>query len=250
MDKRVDLTIDYATVSERGLVRGDNQDAVLVDAAQTLFCVADGMGGGAEGATASRFVREELAKISGKVMTELRSSLDRLIVAANARILRYAQDKDFRQMGSTVALIVRDPADSRRVAVGHVGDSRVYRVRGGSAELLTADHTIGGQLSSMASGDMAESLRNRKHPLAHVLTRAIGVVEKVEVEWLEADAAVGDRWLVCTDGVHDVLADSLIGEVLAVAPDPKAAAKRLEEEVVRAGAPDNYSYVIVFFGGS
>ena len=243
--------VSSLAVSETGAVRKDNQDAFFVDAAKTVFCVADGMGGGSEGATASRFVREEIARAVGGAgdLAGRMKAVDAAIGAANARILAYARERGFRQMGSTVAVLLVDPDDTRRAAICHVGDSRVYRVRRGSAELLTKDHTVGGQLSAFATGEQAAELRSRQNPLAHVLTRAIGVEEKVAGDWRKVDVAAGDRYLVCSDGVHDVVADSLVGEILTVERGLEAASRRLTDEIVRNGAPDNYTYVMVEIGG-
>lgn len=250
--KRKKLTAAYVTASERGLVRKDNEDSVFVDKAKALFCVADGMGGGSEGATASRFVCEAVAKaveVTRGLAARMRA-VDAAIAAVNARILAYAAEKGFKQMGSTIAVLLVDPDDGRRAAICHIGDSRIYRVRRGCAELLTRDHTIGSQLSEIAVGRQAVDLKSRAHPLAHVLTRAVGVEQKVAGEWRKIDMADGDRYLVCSDGVHDVIADSLIGEILTVERDLKAASGRLGDEIVRNGAPDNYTYAIVEIGGA
>ena len=249
--KKKKLKAVCVTVSETGSVRKDNQDSFFVDRAKTIFCVADGMGGGSEGATASRFVCEEIAKVAETARLAARmKAVDAAIVSANARILAYAREKGFKQMGSTVAVLLLDPNDVRRAAICHVGDSRIYRVRHGSAELLTKDHTIGGQLSAFATGEQAAGLKSRANPLAHVLTRAIGAEERVSGEWRKIDLADGDRYLVCSDGVHDVIADSLIGEILTIEPDLESAAKRLGDEIVRNGAPDNYTYAVVRIGGA
>ena len=246
------LPVRCLTVSETGAVRKDNQDAFFVDKARTVFCVADGMGGGSEGATASRFACEEVANAVGSAddLAGRMKAVDAAIGAANARILAHARERGFKQMGSTVAALLVDPDNVRRATICHVGDSRVYRVRRGSAELLTKDHTIGGQLSAFATGEQAAELRSRQNPLAHVLTRAIGVEEKVAGDWRKVDVAAGDRYLVCSDGVHDVVADSLVGEILTVERDLEAASRRLSDEIVRNGAPDNYTYVMVEIGGA
>jgi len=244
------LTAVCVAASERGLVRKDNQDNVFVDKAKTVFCVADGMGGGSEGATASRIVCEELSRVpEAENLVGRMETVDIAIRAANDRIRAYAKERDFKQMGSTVAVLLVDPADFRRGAICHVGDTRVYRVRRGCAELLTKDHTIGGQLSEFARGQQAADLKSRANPLAHVLTRVVGVEEKVAGDWRKIDIEEGDAFLVCSDGVHDVVADSLIGEILSVEPDLAAASNRLREVVVLNGAPDNFTYVIIEFGG-
>jgi len=248
--KKKQLTAVCVTASEQGLVRKDNQDNVFVDKARTVFCVADGMGGGAEGATASRFVCEELAKVpEAENLVGRMETADIAIRGANDRIRAYANERDFKQMGSTVAVLLIDPTNSRRGAICNVGDTRIYRVRRGCAELLTKDHTIGGQLSEFAQGRQAADLRSRTNPLAHVLTRVIGGEEKIVADWRKIDIDEGDAFLVCSDGVHDVVADSLIGEILSVEPDLNAASERLRNEVVKNGAPDNFTYVIIEFGG-
>lgn len=250
LGKKRELSAACVTASEKGLVRKDNQDSVLVDDMKTFFCVADGMGGGAEGATASRFVCEALEGVTAQAtLVERMEAVDAAIRAANDRIRAYAGERHFAQMGSTVAVLLVDPVDSRCGAICHVGDSRVYRVRRGCAELLTKDHTIGNQLSAFAHGRQAVDLKSRTNPLAHVLTRVVGVEAKVSGDWRRVDIAEGDAFLVCSDGVHDVIADSLIGEILSVSADLSAASKRLQDEIVRNGAPDNYSYVMIEMGG-
>ncbi len=238
------------TVSETGAVRKDNQDAVFVDKAKTVFCVADGMGGGSEGATASRFVCEEVTKtVESKTFAERMEAMEVAVAAANDRIRAYAKERDFKQMGSTVAVLLLDPSDSRRAAICHVGDSRIYRIRSRKAELLTHDHTIGGQLGDLTKGITAAGFRSRTNPLAHVLTRAIGAADKVEGDWKRIDVADGDRFLICSDGVHDVVFDARIGVILSCPGGLEESSRRLADEVVRHGAPDNFSYVMVGFGG-
>ena len=238
------------TASEMGAVRKDNQDSVFVDGAKSVFCVADGMGGGSEGATASRFVCEEIAKTVGAgTFSERLKAADAAIAAANDRIRAYAKDRDFKQMGSTVAVLLLDSSDNRRAAICHVGDSRIYRIRHRKAELLTHDHTVGGQLGEMTKGILAAGFKSRTNPLAHVLTRAIGAADRVEGDWKKIDVADGDRFLVCSDGVHDVVSDEKIGSILSGSDDLAAASRHLMDEIVRGGAPDNFSYVMIEFGG-
>ena len=242
--------VDCVTASETGAVRKDNQDSVFVDWAKTVFCVADGMGGGSEGATASRFVCEELAKAVGaKTLAERMEEVEAAIVAVNGRIRAYARERDFKQMGSTVAVLLLDPSNSRRAAICHVGDSRIYRIRNRTAELLTHDHTIGGQLGDLTKGVLSAGFRSRTNPLAHVLTRAVGATDKVEGDWGKVDVTDGDRVLICSDGVHDVVSDARIGTILSCPGGLKESSRRLTDEIVRHGAPDNFSYVMVEFGG-
>ena len=238
------------TASETGAVRKDNQDSVFVDGAKSVFCVADGMGGGSEGATASRFVCEEIGKaVTAKTLAERMEAVEAAVAAANDRIRAYAKEREFKQMGSTVAVLLIDPSDSRRAAICHVGDSRIYRIRHRKAELLTHDHTIGGQLGDLTKGVLSAGFKSRTNPLAHVLTRAIGATDRVEGEWRKIDVADGDRFLVCSDGVHDVVSNERIGSILSGSEDLATASRHLTDEIVRGGAPDNFSYVMIEFGG-
>ena len=249
--KRKGLKAVCVTASETGSVRKDNQDSLFVDKAKTVFCVADGMGGGSEGETASRFVCEEIGKaVEAKTLAERMEAVEAAVAAANDRIRAYAKERDFKQMGSTVAVLLLDPSDSRRAAICHVGDSRIYRIRNRKAELLTHDHTIGGQLGDLTKGVLAAGFKSRTNPLAHVLTRAIGAADKVEGDWKKIDVADGDRFLICSDGVHDVVSDARIGSILSGPDGLAAASRRLSDEVVRNGAPDNFSYVMVGLGGA
>ena len=247
---RKNLRVVCVTVSETGAVRKDNQDTVFVDGAKTVFCVADGMGGGAEGATASRFVCEEIGKtFTAKTLAERMEAVEAAVTAANDRIRAYAKERDFKQMGSTVAVLLVDPSGSRRAAICHIGDSRIYRIRSRKAELLTHDHTIGGQLGDLTKGVLSAGFRSRTNPLAHVLTRAIGGADKIEGDWKKIDVADGDRFLICSDGVHDVVSDERIGTLLSQTYDIGIAAPRLKDAVIGNGAPDNYTYVIAEMGG-
>ena len=233
-------------VSEAGLVRADNQDNVLVAVARGVFCVADGMGGGAEGAKASATVCHELKLMThaaGETLAERVDAVRSSLEDANTAIYEYASASGIGKMGSTAAVLALDPESRSRAAVVHVGDSRVYRIRGGLVSLLTRDHSVGRELSDFA-GTRAGELRARSNPLSHVLTRAIGVHPSVRCDVREVDVRPGDRFVLCTDGVHDVVSDARLG-VFAAVGNLESAASRIADEIVRGGAPDNYSFVLV-----
>ena len=234
---------------ETGLVRTENQDAVFVDPSRTVLCVSDGMGGGSEGATASRVVCEALSAVAGaNGLADRTAAVASAVNEANVRIFRYARERGYRQMGATVVVLLFDPDDERRAAICHVGDSRVYRIRARRAELLTRDHTVGNRLGELAGGVRAAGLRSRSNALTHVLTRAIGAREQVEAEWNVIDVAPGDRFLLCSDGVHDVVSDERIGFLLSRSESLSDLSALLTADVIAGGAPDNYSYVIVEIG--
>ena len=239
-------SIEAVFVSEVGLVRPDNQDNVFVSVDRGVFCVADGMGGGAEGAKASATVCHELklmTHVAGATFEDRVAAVRASIADANAAIHAYATERGFSQMGSTVAVLVFDPDDSTRAAAIHVGDSRIYRIRGGLATPITRDHSVGRELSDFA-GRHAAKLRDRANPLTHVLTRAVGAMPTVRSEEQVIDVRPGDRFVLCTDGVHDVVPDARIALFAAAGPLESAAA-RLADAIVKCGAPDNYSFVLV-----
>ena len=236
--------------SETGLVRRDNQDSVLCLDHMAVFAVADGMGGGSDGALASQMVCDELCR--GVLAKEHPRRIDEIgvaVAAANARILRHAKEHGFRMMGSTVALLAVDDATLAHGAVCHVGDSRVYRVRGGAAEALTRDHSVGAELEREVGAAPGSSFSSRANPLSHILTRAVGTKENVSIEWREVDVAAGDRFVICSDGVHDVVEADVLGGIVAVG-SLEGAADSLAAKIVECGAPDNYTFVIVEIGGA
>jgi len=220
------VRFDIAFASEAGLARADNQDCLFVDGGHKVFCVADGMGGGEGGAIASRLVCEEVARSTTvHDFVQRISAADAGIQRANQRIRARAANLGFGKMGTTIATLLIDPSDGSQAAIGHVGDTRVYRRRAHVLERLTEDH--------------------RKSPLSHFLTRAVGAEEQVRVEWLHASVRKGDVWLICCDGVHDMLPDSTINGILARGGTAKELVARLSDAVLRAGARDNYTLVVV-----
>jgi len=244
------MKFNFASRNEKGLVRKENQDSVLCMEKSGVFAVADGMGGGSGGALASQIVCEELGRCGSPADFKAKvSDIGHAVDVANSRIFAYAKEHGFRQMGSTVAMLAVDGTKCARGAVGHVGDSRVYRVRGKAAELMTRDHSVGAELAASAGAAAASKLFARSNPLAHILTRAIGTRSEVQVEWREIDIADGDRFVVCSDGVHDVIETDELAAIVANCEIGNAA-DRLERIIVARGAPDNYSFVIVETGNA
>ena len=234
-------------MSETGLVRRENQDSVLVGSISGLYCVADGMGGGAEGARASAIVCEEIYRAASKADGDFLLQMERIelgLQEANDKIYNYAKARDYRQMGSTVAVLTFDSPKSGRAAVCYVGDTRVYRIRDGLAKQLTRDHTVGMELGALLSSSHADDMKERSHPLAHVLTRAIGTDRRANPEWRKVDFRKGDRFIICSDGVHDVISDAMMGFLVGYGPLEEGK-KRLASAIVENGAPDNYSFIIL-----
>ena len=242
---------ESAEKSDKGLVRSDNQDSFFVRVQSRFFAVADGMGGGQGGALASAWICEEFSKrLSAFDVAPFRlrvKQTDAALKDANARVREYAETNGYKSMGSTAAVLLADPERPFRAVVAHVGDSRVYRWRKGHGQLLTRDHTVGSEIGrALTNASQAQSLQSRRNPLTHILTRAVGIGFKVRAEWRKIDVHPGDRFLLCTDGVHDVLSDEQIATLMGRAKTPAQAVESVAEKVVSSGAPDNYTIVCAF----
>ena len=245
------------STTDRGLVRGDNQDAFACVPEEGFLCVADGMGGGEGGALASEWTSAALLEAwragAAEALEAREARLNEALQEVNGRIRAHAKEKGYRMMGTTLAAVLHDcVGGGYRARIVHVGDSRVYRYRLGRLDVLTRDHTVGNELGSAlakTSADEADSLRSRGNPLTHILTRAVGTEMRVRPEWKTVDVQRGDRYLLCSDGVHDMLSDAEISVILKESSSPRAAMARIEAAVRSAGAGDNYTILCAWAGG-
>ena len=242
-----------ATVTDRGFVRQANEDSFLDRPDDGFFCVSDGMGGGKGGALASRWICDAFAGVmdaeQGSAYEIKQFALVREIQCVNDRIRTYARENGYRMMGATVALMLVDHASPARALVCHAGDSRIYRLRGDGLKQLTRDHTVGNELGRALSENAAAraaDLQSRRNPLTHILTRAIGTELRARPDLSEIDIKRGDRFLLCSDGVHDMLDDVEIGSLLRAASNPASAITRLSAAIRNAGAADNFTMICAF----
>lgn len=231
-----------------GLVRDNNEDHLMVGNQWFTYCVADGMGGGADGETASEIVCAEIAMLLRLQPDDFASHMESIcnaIICSNSAINDYASAMGFDQMGTTASVLAFDPEDYSHAAICHIGDSRIYRFRNGKVTQLTRDHSVGAELSHRfgCSNDLAD----RENPLAHVLTRAIGTGDAVAPDWKKLTVDIGDRYLLCTDGVHDVVSAERLCELVSKG-SLEDAKKALTKEVMDCGAPDNFSFIILDVG--
>ena len=238
-----------ATVTDRGFVRKANEDSLLCRDEDGFFCVSDGMGGGEGGALASRWICDSFAGVMDAEKDsayEIKQfALVREIQRVNDRIRAYARENGYRMMGATIA----DVANPARALICYAGDSRIYRLRGGELKQLTRDHTVGNELGRALSENAAAraaDLQSRRNPLTHILTRAIGTELRARPDLSETDVKRGDRFLFCSDGVHDMLEDAEIASLLKGASAPSAAITSLSAAVRNAGAADNFTMICAF----
>ncbi len=217
--------------SERGPVRELNQDALLERSEAGIWVVADGMGGHEQGEVASRMVCDALAELVPEAaLADLSASVQRRLQEVNAHLYRIATRAvaPLRTGTTVVVLLTRGSA----CEVLWAGDSRAYRLRGSRLERLTKDHVWSGAESGETPRESFE------------VTRAVGGEETLELDVYQGRVRVGDRLLLCSDGLTRVLSDAEIARHLGSA-DCAAAVSALMEAALAAGAPDNVTAVVV-----
>ncbi|MGN0853908.1 MAG: PP2C family protein-serine/threonine phosphatase [Kiritimatiellia bacterium] len=246
--------LDVASLSERGFVRPDNQDHVLVCRAHFTYGVADGMGGGDGGAKASEIVCTSVANALDARLEfpERVRRIHEALRTANAEIRAFAEKAGFtRPMASTAAVLTIDRDRGDQAAAVYIGDSRIYRFRAGVLRQISRDHTVVRELHERAAGRaVAAGLVRRHLAISHMLTRAVGILPDVAPEWRKIDIHTGDAFLICSDGVQDMVTDEEIRAIFARGGKARDMVARLAEKIVSGGAVDNYSMVVVRVGGS
>lgn len=230
------MRIDAGATSDVGHLRTGNEDSFLVDDRLELYAVADGMGGHNAGEVASATALEALraAVASGK-------ALDAAIVIANSAVFeKAATDRDLDGMGTTLTAVAI--LGESTLLIGHVGDSRAYRIRDGALEQLTEDHSLVEELvrEGRLSPEEAEV-----HPRRSVITRALGIDPNVEVDLYTIDARTGDRLLLCSDGLTTMVRDDDVLRIAQLEKDPRLAADRLVDAANEAGGDDNITVIII-----
>lgn len=222
--------------THQGLVRTSNQDNWLAESA--LYGVADGMGGHRGGETASRVALEVFRNAIGKKKPS-EEVLRRAMEAANRRVYEMScQDESLQGMGTTMSILW---VHKNNLLIAHVGDSRVYRLRGGQLTQITDDHSFVAELvrKNVITAEMAKN-----HPHRNIITRAVGVDPTVEVDVLEETMQAGDIWLVCSDGLHGMVEDTEIQQILT-GLNLEDAAERLLSRALENGGYDNITLVLV-----
>jgi PPM family protein phosphatase len=232
----VSLVLRYAARSDRGLIRGNNQDSVY--AGPRLLAVADGMGGHAAGDVASKVVISALEHLdddapSGDMLQALRQA-----VFEGSEHLREVirESPQLEGMGTTLTAIL---FAGSRLALCHVGDSRAYLVRDGQFSQITHDDTF---VQTLIDDGRITAEEANSHPQRSLLLRALNGQE-VEPDLSMREARDGDRYLLCSDGLSGVVSEETLAEALKD-PDPQSTADRLIELALRSGGPDNITVIV------
>ena len=230
-----------AAGSHVGKVRLNNQDSGY--AGEHLFVVADGMGGHAGGDVASALAIQSIAHVDRPFENpaDAAQALRDALLEANQELAETVfEHPELAGMGTTVSGFVRV---GDRLAVAHIGDSRIYRWRDGVLTQVTKDHTF---VQRLVDSGRITAEEAAVHPRRSVLMRVLGDVEltpEIDVEVL--DTRPGDRWVLCSDGLSGYVDEERIGELLDEHPDASAAVEALIDESLDHGAPDNVTVVVV-----
>ena len=231
------LVLRYIARSDRGLVRANNEDSFY--AGPRLLALADGMGGHAAGEVASQLVIQALRTLDDDEPDgDLLAALDRATHRGNAAIAEQVErSPDLDGMGTTLTAIL---FAGSRIGLAHIGDSRGYLFRDGELTQITRDDTF---VQTLVDEGRITAEQAHTHPQRSLIMRALTGTE-VEPTLTIREARAGDRYLLCSDGLSDVVSEETIAETLGSIDDEKQCADRLIELALRGGGPDNVSVVL------
>ncbi len=235
--------IAFVGKTDVGLKRTNNEDAFVVKSALRFCLAADGMGGAAAGELASSIFAETAKKVfAGSVdrtEKEAISLVKKSFASANRRILDHVgRNKSHEGMGCTAELLV---FYNSGYALGHIGDSRTYRLRQGALKQLTQDHSF---VQDQINQGLISLEEAKNHHLRNVILRAVGVSDKLSLDILKGKILQGDLFLLCSDGLTDMVEDSKIQQVLSAPTPLPQKADELIDAAKSAGGNDNITVVL------
>jgi protein phosphatase len=230
--------------TDTGLKRGNNEDVFSLSPEQDFCLAADGMGGAAAGEVASKIFAEAALEIfsdnTHRSEKEILYRVQKTYSLANEKILEHvAQHPSHRGMGCTAELLA---FFDEGFILGHVGDSRTYRLRDGQLEQLTQDHTL---VQQQLQEGLITSDQAKNHPMRNVIYRAVGIKEELTIDLLNEKVYPQDLFLLCSDGLTDMIQDDQIQDILCSDIDIDQKAENLIESAKVAGGTDNITVVLV-----
>jgi protein phosphatase len=247
------MTIEIHAAVDPGRARSNNEDSVATDNQVALAVLADGMGGYNAGEVASSmatsFIQTELGRWLREASSqasdaEVRRAMDICVDNANRAIFNAANSyPQYAGMGTTLVVAVfRDD----RVLLGHVGDSRCYRLRGGRLQQITRDHSL---LQEQIDAGLITPEQAAFSANKNLVTRAVGVEDTVLLETHQHEVMPGDLYLMCSDGLSDMLDDAGIAQVLQAHDSLETSSRALIDAANDAGGKDNISVILVRASG-
>lgn len=231
-------------LSDVGLRRSNNEDAFVSSPERGMLALADGMGGAASGEVASAIfaetVREMFPAEPVATVEEAEDLVQRTFLSANRRIRDLAaREPRHKDMGCTGEIVVF-PSDGSYVA-GHVGDSRIYLFRAGRLRQVTRDHSF---VQEQVDQGVLTPDQARVHAYRHMILRAVGINDSLAVDLVSGKAYAGDLFLLCSDGLSDMVEDPLIESTLSCGLPIEEMADRLIRSACDAGGHDNVTVVL------
>jgi PPM family protein phosphatase len=248
------MSFEFFDIVDTGRARTNNEDSVAIEPACALAVLADGMGGYNAGEVASQmatsFIRTELSRWLGQASalatdTEVKRAMEICVDNANRAIFNAANtNPQYAGMGTTLVVTV---FRQDRMIVGHVGDSRVYRFRAGKLSQVTRDHSL---LQEQIDAGLITPEQAAFSSNKNLVTRAVGVEDTVLLETHVHEVQPGDLYLLCSDGLSDMLADASIQQLLQMHAPLSEAGAALVEAANDAGGKDNISVILARTEGS
>lgn len=229
----------HGAATHAGKIRSNNQDQLLAN--DPMFAVADGMGGHTGGEIASAIAVDALA--AAATVATIDDLIDR-VQEANAEIVQRGRlEPELKGMGTTVTILTDlRRAGPNRLGIANVGDSRLYRVAADGLHQHTEDHSL---VESLVRDGRLTRAEAAVHPQRNIVTRALGIDERVLVDAWELVPVVGDRYVLCSDGLFNEVHEDEIHDVLTSIDSPQDAADELVRRSVEAGGRDNITILIV-----
>ncbi|WP_143736976.1 Stp1/IreP family PP2C-type Ser/Thr phosphatase [Microbispora sp. GKU 823] len=232
------IALRYAARSDVGLLREGNEDSAY--ASGRLLAVADGMGGHAHGEVASSVAIAALSSLDRDAFGgDLLSAIEAAVRDANHQLhAMVARDPSLKGMGTTLTAMLWSGS---RFALVHVGDSRAYLLRNGELYQITHDHTL---VQSLVDDGRITQEEAANHPQRSILLRALDGSGEVDPDLQDREAQVGDRYLLCSDGLSTVVSAETLHHTLTTIDDPEDVVRQLIDLANRGGGPDNITCVV------
>ncbi|MBW1867327.1 MAG: Stp1/IreP family PP2C-type Ser/Thr phosphatase, partial [Deltaproteobacteria bacterium] len=223
--------------------RKNNEDSLIINPDLGFCLVADGMGGAAAGEVASRIFAQTsestFADFKGKSEKEAIEKVQKSFYLSNQKVFEHVKENPLHNgMGCTAELL---SFFDEGFVLGHIGDSRTYRFRSGKLEQLTTDHSF---VQDQIDQGLITPAEARKHHLRNLILRAVGVKENISIDLLRGKVSIEDQFLLCSDGLTDMVEDRHIEKILARNDDLVSKNEQLVEMALSSGGKDNITVVL------
>ncbi len=256
MHRRLHRAIEITGITDAGCIRSNNEDCIVWNSNMGLAILSDGMGGAKAGEVASRIAAETVLKEVADHIHDLSSGwettghgeqlsragriLRNAVHKANSVILRIAQEQpECHGMGATsISALFHD----NHISVAHVGDSRLYLMRQDLLQQVTEDHTV---IQEIIKGGIYSRAQAQENINKNIVTRAVGVTADLNVDIVEQQTIPGDRYLLCSDGLTDLVSDAEIQHVLEIGHNLDKIAQSLIDLAKKHGGSDNISVILI-----